>query len=116
MPISNPRPGDVVGLPYPFSDRPAEKFRPALIVCAHEAGTPFRLIWAVMITSARGERWTGDIPISDLAAAGLQRASIIRPLKLVTIETSRVEWIAGRVASEELAACLTWIGDRLRPQ
>ena len=89
MPISNPRPGDVIGIPFPFSDRLAEKFRPSLVLATDDGAAPYTLIWAAMITSAKARPGDGDISISDLATAGLKRASIIRPLKLVTVEETR---------------------------
>ena len=60
----------VVKVPYPYTDRPVRQSRPVLVVArtAEAAGTP--LLWVLMITSAANRGWAGDVPISDLAAAG----------------------------------------------
>ena len=113
MPTSNPQPGSVIGIPFPFSDRLAEKFRPSLVLSVSDDSAPYTLIWAAMITSARTQPWAGDISIKDLKAAGLKRPSVIRPLKLVTVEESRVEWVAGRVTPDEFSTCVRWVVDRI---
>lgn len=40
-----------------------------------------------MITSARNQRWPGDVAISDIALAGLSAESLVRTAKIATIET-----------------------------
>ena len=60
--------GDVVVVPFPYSDRLAQKRRPALVVSGaglHALG----LIWAVMITSARNSSHVSDYPLADLVRA-----------------------------------------------
>lgn len=39
-----------------------------------------------MITSSAHRGWPGDVVVSDLAAAGLPAASIVRPAKIATID------------------------------
>ena len=41
-----------------------------------------------MITSAENRGWSGDVPISNLAVAGLPVPSVIRTAKIATIEVS----------------------------
>ena len=103
MPTSSPGsfpPGSVVVVPFPYSDRLAEKRRPALVVSGpdvEKAG----FVWISMITSARNPAMRGDLPISDLGSAGLGVASKVRPLKLACIEPSRVLRRIGAVDSAE---------------
>ncbi|MCJ2137985.1 type II toxin-antitoxin system PemK/MazF family toxin [Methylobacterium sp. J-026] len=81
--------GAVVVVPFPYSDRLAEKRRPAVIVsggAVAEAG----YVWIAMITSARNTRIAGDVRIDDTASAGLGVASVVRPLKLACIEPARI--------------------------
>lgn len=48
---------DVVKVPFPFTNRPVEHHRPALIVARHDkAGSP-DLLWVLMITSGTHRRW-----------------------------------------------------------
>ena len=95
--------GTIVVVPFPYSDRLAEKRRPALVVSAAavaEAG----YVWIAMITSARNSRMAGDIPIADLGAAGLGVASVVRPLKIACIEPSRILRRIGALRPDAAAA------------
>ena len=82
-------PGSVVVVPFPYSDRLAERRRPALVVSGPDVERS-GLLWITMITSARNPAMLGDLPIADLAPTGLAVASTIRPLKLACIDPSRV--------------------------
>jgi mRNA interferase MazF len=91
MPIFEP--WDVVKVPFPYTNRPVQQFRPALIVaCVGGAGSP-ALLWVLMITSASHRRWPGDVEISDLSAAGLTAPSLIRCSKIATIEAAHADRI-----------------------
>lgn len=46
------------------------------------------LLWAVIITSAQNRGWPGDVPVNNLAAAGLPVPSVIRTAKIATIEAA----------------------------
>ncbi len=84
---------DTVKVPFPYTNRPAQQYRPALVVARHdEAGSP-ALLWVLMITSASHRRWVGDVEISDLAKAGLPAVSIVRSAKIATIEAQEAERI-----------------------
>lgn len=80
------RRGDVVKVPFPYTDRPTRQYRPALVVAAGELEDVHGLLWVVMITSAENRRWPEDVVISDLKAAGLPAPSVIRTAKIATIE------------------------------
>ena len=82
-------PGTVVVVPFPYSDRLAEKRRPALVVSG-PAVAAAGFAWIAMITSARNTTAAGDLPIRDLATAGLTVDSVVRPLKIACIEPSRI--------------------------
>ena len=69
---------DIVKVPFPYTNRPVQQRRPALVVACHVAeGTP-ALLWVLMITSAAHRRWPHDVEITDLAAAGLPASSIVQ--------------------------------------
>lgn len=42
-----------------------------------------------MITSAENPAWPGDISIADPTRAGLRSPSVIRPVKIATVELAR---------------------------
>lgn len=90
------RQGDVVRVPFPYTDRSTRQHRPALVVSHGEVGDGGGLLWVTMITSAENRRWRGDFEIKDLDAAGLPAPSIIRPCKIATIEARHAEAL-GRI-------------------
>lgn len=77
-------PGDVVVVPFPFTDKKAGKRRPALVIsdAAH-----FNIGHSVlaMITSRGNAPWPLDAPILDGNAAGLSAPSMVR-MKLFTLD------------------------------
>ena len=80
--------GDVIKVPFPYTDRATRQFRPALIVSTGGIESDHRLLWVAMITSAENRGWPGDVAINDLDQAGLPAPSVIRTAKIVTIEVS----------------------------
>ena len=82
---------DVITVPFPYTNRPVQQHRPALIVAQHRATGAPTLLWVLMITSASHRRWSGDVEISDLVLAGLPAASIVRTAKIATIEAREAE-------------------------
>jgi mRNA interferase MazF len=72
---------DIVKVPFPYTNRPIQQYRPALVVARlHDAGMP-ELLWVLMITSATHRRWPGDVDIT-----GLPAPSMVRCAKIATIE------------------------------
>ncbi|UEM18061.1 type II toxin-antitoxin system PemK/MazF family toxin (plasmid) [Bradyrhizobium barranii subsp. barranii] len=88
--------GDVVRVPFPYTDRSTRQHRPALVVSTGGIGENGNLLWVVMITSAENRTWPGDIAISRYEEAGLPAPSIIRPCKIATIEARDAERL-GRI-------------------
>lgn len=82
------RQGDVIKVPFPYTDRSTRQSRPALVVSAGGIEEAHGLLWVVMITSAGNRGWPGDVPVTNLAAAGLPAPSVVRTAKIATIEAS----------------------------
>ncbi|MBS0571305.1 MAG: type II toxin-antitoxin system PemK/MazF family toxin [Proteobacteria bacterium] len=79
-------PGDVVRVPFPYTDRATRQHRPALVVSNAELQQRHGLLWVLMITSAENRGWPGDVVIANLNAAGLPVASVVRTAKIATID------------------------------
>jgi mRNA interferase MazF len=95
---------DVVVVPFPFADRPVQRRRPALVVSRSDPlGTVVGHRVLAMITSAGHRRWPLDVPVGDLATAGLPAPSVVR-MKLFTLDDRLVERKAGALASKDSAA------------
>lgn len=107
------RQGDVVKLPFPYTDRSARQSRPALVVSTGPLEDRHRLVWVVMITSAENRGWPGDVPVTDLALAGLPAPSLIRTAKIATIDAVDATKL-GRISAASLRKVLAAIGRNLR--
>lgn len=105
--------GSILVLPFPYSDRLAEKRRPALLVSKASLERDHGLLWVAMITSDRGARRPDDVEIADLRRAGLPSASLVRPSKIATIEPARVIRAAGSLAPAALRRVLELVAARL---
>ena len=98
-------PGDVIKVPFPYTDRATRQRRPALVVSNSDLEEARGLLWVLMITSAENRSWSGDVPLSDLAKAGLPAASVIRTAKLATIDAGDAEKlgvVSHRIRNEAL--------------
>ncbi len=88
---------DVVVVPFPFTDIPASKRRPALVLStAHSFNTSVGHSAMAMITTATHSSWALDVTIADLDAAGLKAPSIVR-MKLFTLDHNLVLSAIGRL-------------------
>ncbi|MGN8019706.1 type II toxin-antitoxin system PemK/MazF family toxin [Phyllobacterium sp. 22229] len=93
--------GDIVRVPFPYTDRNTRQHRPALVISDGAIGEDANLLWVLMITSAENKSWVGDVFIPHHAETGLPVASVIRPLKIATIEAAHADML-GQVAMETL--------------
>jgi mRNA interferase MazF len=78
--------GDVVKVPFPYTDRGTRQSRPALVISTGGIESTHGLLWVLMITSAENRGWSGDVSINNLVAAGLPVKSVVRTAKIATIE------------------------------
>ena len=106
---------DVVVVPFPFTDRAATKRRPALVLSersAFNAGIGHAVL--AMITSASHSGWPLDVPLSDLHAAGLTSASVVR-MKLFTLDERLILRKAGSLAAADRKAVAAALRKLLKP-
>lgn len=104
--------GDVVKVPFPYTDRSTRQSRPALVVSLPNLEADHGLLWVVMITSAENRSWPGDVTIDDLTLAGLPAPSVIRPTKIATIEAKDAQRL-GELKKAPLHQALRQIGNCL---
>ena len=62
--------GDVIRVPFPYTDRSTRQRRPALVVSRGGLGEDGRLLWVAMITSAENRAWPEDVPFGDVLRKG----------------------------------------------
>ncbi|MGO8846522.1 MAG: type II toxin-antitoxin system PemK/MazF family toxin [Methylocella sp.] len=91
-PMPSFKQGDVIRVPFPYTDRSTRQHRPALVVSKGAIGDGESLLWVAMITSAENRAWPGDVPFGNFyAQSGLPAPSVVRPCKLATIEVRHAE-------------------------
>lgn len=106
-------PGDVVKVPFPYTDKATRQSRPALVVSAPDLQQRHNLIWVVMVTSAENRGWTSDVAISALSRAGLPAPSVIRTAKIATIDASDATQL-GTISEARLKQVMDRIGQALQ--
>ena len=91
--------GDVVLVPFPFSDLSTSKLRPALVL-AH-AG---REDWLCLQITSRpyADPFAIELADGDFSCGSLARTSFIRPGKLFTAHQGLFQRVAGRIWDEKL--------------
>ena len=90
---------DVVVVPFPFSDRAAEKRRPALVLSDSAFNGAGHAILA-MITTRSHHPWPGDCALEDYDEAGLPLPCLVR-LKLFTLDNRVILRRIGRLSDAD---------------
>lgn len=92
---------DVIIVPFPYSDSPKSKRRPALVVSGADSfdGKVGHSVCA-MITSAKNQSWPLDVEIKDLKASGLPAPSVVR-MKLFTIDHQIIKGKIGELGLKD---------------
>ena len=94
--------GDVVLVPFPFSDLSGNKVRPALIISPGQIGEDVVLM--AISSVVRGTLAPTDLVVPDIhpefAMTGLQRASVLRAHKLFTVERTLITRRIGRIGPQ----------------
>lgn len=104
-------PGDVAVVPFPFSERPGAKRRPALVLSGREFNQAGHTVLS-MITTEGHAPWPGDVAIQDREAAGLPQPCLVR-LKLFTLDNRLLLRRAGSLALEDRKAVRAGLAEYL---
>ena len=91
--------GDVVVLPFPFSDLSASKRRPALVVAALRGDD---VILCQIISQARPDEYSIVLKPSDFKQGMLSLTSVICPNKLFTADESLVQYKVGALKKSKI--------------
>jgi mRNA interferase MazF len=91
----------IIVVPFPYADQLAEKKRPALVISKPAFQAQTGLVWVAMITSAKNAAWPDDMTIVDFAIAGLPAPSVVRPVKIATIDAGRIVARLGRLDQKQ---------------
>src|SRR5260221_5625868 len=97
--------GDVVMVPFPFTEQTASKKRPGVVVSAdaYHQRRPEVIVMAVTSQILRPAGALGEVLIADWQGAGLPRASLIKPV-LATIEQHLILKKLGALQGDDVQA------------
>lgn len=94
--------GDVVLVPFPFTDQSGTKKRPAVVISIFDYNTSRRDIVIMAITSQmRATLGYGEAMVDGWRAAGLIKASVLKPV-FCTIEQGLVIRVMGHLSAADL--------------
>jgi len=91
--------GDVVVLPFPFSDLTISKKRPCLIVAKLKGDD---IILCQITSQSRDDIDAIELKQKDFQQGNLGVDSWIRPNKLLTLETSMIKYKLGELRPEKI--------------
>jgi len=96
--------GDVVLVPFPFTDQSATKRRPAVTISGERYNSERPDLIIIAVTSQGQPAGSlGDVPVKEWKAAGLLKPSVVKPV-ITTIEQPLVIRRLGRLEEVDRAA------------
>ncbi len=98
--------GDVVVIPFPFTDLSASKKRPSLVLAKLQGDD---LILCQITGKERNDKYSISLENSDFKKGSLNASSVIRPNKLVTADKSIINYKIGSLKTEKLKEVLDLI-------
>lgn len=102
--------GDIVLVPFPFTDQTGAKKRPAVVISSRAYNNARRdLIIMAVTTQLRPPNAFGEIAVDDWKAAGLLNPSAIKPV-ITTIEQTLVIKRLGLLSDQDREALKQAIG------
>ncbi len=98
--------GDVVVVPFPFSDLTQAKRRPALVVAPLTGND---LILCQITSQNVSDSYAVPITNTDFSSGGLNRNSNVRPNRLFTADGNIILYKVGQLKPEKLAEVIAKI-------
>jgi mRNA interferase MazF len=96
--------GDVILIPFPFTDQTTSKKRPAVVVSSAAYHRERRDLIIMAVTSqVKPAAAFGEVIVAQWKDSGLLKPSVIKPV-LTTVEKSLVLRKLGRLQKEDLQA------------
>lgn len=95
--------GDVVVLPFPFTNLSSSKKRPAVII-----STPQGDDYIMLQITSKNVKDNYAIPLlqSDFASGSLQQVSNIRPNKIFTLDKNLISYKVGHLIDAKIEECI----------
>ncbi|MBK5190420.1 MAG: type II toxin-antitoxin system PemK/MazF family toxin [Methanosarcinales archaeon] len=103
--------GDVVVVPFPFSDLTQTKRRPTLVIAELEGDD---LILCQITSQSISDRYAISIDESDFETGALQQRSNVRPNRLFTADRHIIRYRVGSLKLDKIGQIIEKIVDILR--
>lgn len=103
--------GDVVVIPFPFSDLTETKRRPALVVTSLEGDD---VVLCQITSKSLKDNYTISLQDSDFQTGGLNQPSNIRPNRLFTADSHIILYRIGNLTSNKTSEVITRIIEILK--
>jgi mRNA interferase MazF len=95
---------DIVVVPFAFTNKASTKRRPTVVLSSAALfNQPAKHLVLAMVTSATNRAWPFDVPLADLASAGLKVDCAVR-FKLFTLDDRLILRQAGSLAAKDKKA------------
>ncbi len=91
--------GDVVVVPFPFSDLSASKKRPALVITALTGND---VVLCQITSQTVSDSYAIPLIDTDFVSGGLRQSSNVRPNRIFTADSNIVLYRAGQLTSDKL--------------
>ncbi len=91
--------GDVVVLPFPYTDFSSVKKRPAVVIATLKGNN---IILAQITTNQRNDEDLIGLPRKDFASGSLSSDSFIMASLIFTADSSKIAYKAGTIKSEKI--------------
>lgn len=102
--------GDIILVPFPFTDQSGTKKRPAVVISSAGYHQARRDVLIMAVTSqARPAGVMGEVQVKDWKGAGLIKPSVIKPI-ITTVEQMLVIRRLGQLKKDEQEALRKAIG------
>lgn len=96
--------GDVVLVPFPFTDQTDAKKRPAVVVSSAAYNSARRDLVLMAVTSqVRAAAGIGEVTVAEWKKAGLLKPSVIKPV-LTTVERGLILRLLGQLETHDQSA------------
>src|ERR1017187_9869938 len=95
--------GDVVAVPFPFSDLSGRKLRPAVVLVTIEHDD---VILCQITSKPFASKIAVEISVADFLEGGLLLTSYVRPDKLFTAESTLIQKLKGKLNPQSIQKVL----------
>jgi mRNA interferase MazF len=102
--MNNLKKGDIVLVPFPFTDLSASKLRPAIVLYTNQSNQDITLcfISSQGIATVQNDEFILNITDPEFSKTGLKAVSKVRVTRIVTLERQLITRKLGQITIEQI--------------